>query len=351
MAEHPAPADPAGPPDHSPASGPAAAPDLATRLGPLQLEHPLINASGTMDIFALAETLGPQVLEQPPVAAYTPKTVTLEPRFGNPAPRILETTGGMINAVGLPGPGLKIFAQHELPRLLTLPCPLIVSIGGFRAREYVELAEGLGEALALVAGGSWTDAGWIGAGWVERVGLELNISCPNVHSGCVSIGTDPDETGEVVAAVREVWPGLLIAKLTPNVTDITTIGRAAAEAGADALAAVNTYKGLVIDRETLRPLLGNVTGGLSGPAVKPLALHAVYELFVSVEIPIIGMGGVATVQDVLDFLACGATVVAVGCAGFREPFLARRLAEELREALAGRRLNLNSLVGRAHSPN
>jgi len=178
---------------------------------------------------------------------------------------------------------------------------------------------------------------------------ELNISCPNVHRGCATIGADPAETELVVRAVRPLWPGLLVAKLTPNVTDIVAIGRAAAAAGADALAAVNTYKGLVIDRETLRPYLGNVSGGLSGPAVKPLALRAVYELFATVDVPIIGMGGVATVQDVLEFVACGARVVAVGSAGLKDPWLARMLFEGLRDALAVRGLDLKELVGVAHT--
>ena len=173
------------------------------------------------------------------------------------------------------------------------------------------------------------------AGWTARVGLEANISCPNVHSGCASIGSDPRETRAVVAAIREVWPGLLVAKLTPNVTDIGAIARAAVAGGADAIAAVNTYKGLVIDRQTLRPYLGNITGGVSGPAIKPLALRVVYELV---------RGGRSAsssvwvawraVQDVLDFMACGARVVAVGSAAFRDPWIAQDLADGLAGELA-----------------
>lgn len=314
--------------------------DLAVRLGPLRLEHPLINASGTMEIFELAEALGPQIVEQPPVAAYVSKTVTLDPRLGNPGPRILETVGGLINAIGLPGPGLATFLEYELPRLLMLPCPVIISVGGFSTDEYVTLARGLRDSLGRTVDGDWS----------ERVGLELNISCPNVHSGCAAIGADPGETERVVAAVRKIWPGLLVAKLTPNVADIAAVGRAAATGGADAIAAVNTYKGLVIDRETLRPYLGNVTGGLSGPAIRPLALRAVYDLFPAVEVPIIGMGGVTTAQDVVDFISCGATVVAVGCSVFREPCLAGRLAGELRSALEARGLSLETLLGVAHAP-
>jgi dihydroorotate dehydrogenase (NAD+) catalytic subunit len=322
--------------------GPAASrsPDLAVRLGPLQLAHPLINASGTMEILDLADVLGPEVLTDPPVAAYVPKTITVDARAGNRPPRILETPGGMINAIGLSGEGLEAFAAGRLPRLLRLPCPVILSIGGFSVEEYVTLAAGLRDAVE----------GVLGSGWTGRVGLELNISCPNVHSGCVSIGSDAGETETAVAAVRKVWPGLLIAKLTPNVTDITAIGRAAEAAGADGLAAVNTFKGLVIDRTTLRPYLGNTTGGLSGPAIKPLALRAVYELYDAVKIPIVGMGGVATVDDVLDFLACGARVVALGSAAFREPLLGARLLRDLQQCLSARRLVLGEAVGCAHSP-
>ena len=322
-----------------PHAAPHATPDLSVDLGPLRFRYPIINASGTMEILDLAEVLGPGVLADPPVAAYVPKTITVDARAGNRAPRILETPGAMINAIGLSGEGLEAFVAGRLRRLLELPCPLILSVGGFSLEEYVTLASGLARALEQA----------LGDGWTSRVGLELNISCPNVHTGCVSIGSHPGETETVVAAVREVWPGLLIAKLTPNVTDITAIGRAAEAGGADAIAAVNTYKGLVLDRVTLRPYLGNVTGGLSGPAIKPLALRAVYELFESVKLPIIGMGGVATVQDVLDFISCGAQVVAVGSAAFREPLLGARLASELGEALAAREFTLGGLVGRAHS--
>ena len=314
-------------------------PDLSVGLGPLQLDHPIINASGTMEIFELGDIFGEGVLERPPVAAYVPKTITLQARNGNPPPRILETAAGMINAIGLSGEGLDAFVRDRLPRLLRLPCPLILSIGGFSPQEYVALASGLREPVETA----------LGAGSNAKVGLELNISCPNVHSGCVSIGSDPRETGAVVAAVRKVWPGLLIAKLTPNVTDIGVIGRAAEAAGADAIAAVNTYKGLVLDRTSLKPYLGNITGGLSGPAVKPLALRAVYELFETVTVPIIGMGGVASVQDALEFFACGAHVVAVGSAAFRDPYLPGHLARGLRGALEARGCTLNALRGRAHS--
>jgi dihydroorotate dehydrogenase (NAD+) catalytic subunit len=316
--------------------------DLSVQLGPLRLAHPVINASGTMEIFDLAESMGSDVLQHPPVAAYVPKTITLDPRPGNRPPRILETSGGMINAIGLSGPGLDAFVRDELPRLLDLPCPLVLSVGGFSVKDYVALAAGLRDALdELVDQGT-------GVSWTARVGLELNISCPNVHSACTSIGSDPRETGAVVSAVRAVWPGLLVAKLTPNVADIRVIGQAAEAAGADAVAAVNTYKGLVIDRTTLTPYLGNVTGGLSGPAIKPLALRAVFELFGILRVPIVGMGGIASVQDILEFMACGAKVVAVGSSAFRNPCLVGNLARDMSQALEDRALSLDRLLGKAH---
>ena len=272
------------------------------------------------------------------MAAYVPKTITESPRAGNPPPRILETVGGMVNAIGLPGRGLNAFLSDELPRLLGLSCPVIVSVGGFSVEEYVTSTCDLRDALETLVEGEWT----------ARVGLELNISCPNVHSGCISIGTEPEGTSHVVRAARDQWPGLLVANLTPNVTDIVAVGRSAEEAGADAVAAVNTYKALVLDRHTLSPYLGNTTGGLSGPAIKPLALRAVYELSDGLQVPIIGMGGVASVQDVMEFIACGASVVAVGSAGLKEQACPALLAEGLREKLAEKGLSLDRLQGIAH---
>jgi dihydroorotate dehydrogenase (NAD+) catalytic subunit len=313
--------------------------DLSVQLGPLRLEHPLINASGTLDLFEAAEALGPGLLNDPPVSAYVPKTVTLLPRRGNEPPRILETSAGMLNAIGLPNEGVEAFAANTLPRLLALPRPLLLNVGGFSPHEYAQAALVLRETLGREMGGD---------GWRDRVGLELNISCPNVHSGCMSIGTDPAETQATVAEVRDLWPGLLVVKLTPNVTDLVPVAQAAQAAGADALSLVNTFKGMALDRVSLRPYLGNVTGGLSGPAIKPLALRFVYEAYKAVSIPLIGMGGVATVQDVLEMMACGATVVAVGAAAFSDPWLPARLAAGLGAELQRRDLDLHAVRGLAH---
>jgi dihydroorotate dehydrogenase (NAD+) catalytic subunit len=298
--------------------------DLSVTLGPLSLDYPLINASGTLELLDLAESIDRSLAEEPPVAAYVPKTVTLSPRSGNPPPRIMEVPMGMLNAVGLPSEGVESFVTDELPRLLDLPCPLILSIGGFSPGEYVSLACRLQEALETCEG----------EGWATRIGLELNISCPNVHSGCAAIGGDAAQTEDLVSA--------------PNVSDIAAVARGAERGGADAVAAVNTFKGLALDRHTLRPYLGSVTGGLSGPAIKPLALRCVFELFEGISIPIIGMGGVANVEDVLEFMACGARVVAVGSSGLGEQCLARMLADELRASLVDRGLSVDELVGCAH---
>ncbi len=308
---------------HVPASSADAAAggvDLAVLLGPLHLAHPIINASGTMEIFDLAEVFGEEILERPPVAAYVPKTVTVEARDGNSAPRILETAGGMINAIGLSGEGIEAFIRDRLPRLLRLPCPLIVSVGGFSVDEYTLLASRLREALEDAQGSDWP----------TKAGLELNISCPNVHSGCVSIGSDPKETYEVVSAVRAVWPGLLVAKLTPNVADISAIGRVAETAGADAIAAVNTFKGLVIDRADAETLPGQHHRRIVGTGYQASGATRGLRALQSVSVPIVAMGGIATVQDVLEFMSCGAQVVAVGSAAFREPGLAGRLASRSR---------------------
>lgn len=318
----------------------SAAVDLSVRLGPLTLAHPVVNASGTLDLFDVADSLGTEeggrLLADPPLAAYVPKTVTLSPRRGNEPPRVVETESGMLNSIGLPNPGVHGFVERELPRLLALPRPLVLNVGGFSPGEYAQAVEPLRGALDGAL-----------PGWTSRVGLELNVSCPNVHAGCMLIGAVPDQTAITVRGVREIWPGLLVVKLTPNVADAAPVARAAEAAGADAVSLVNTFKGLVLDRATLRPYLGGVTGGLSGPAIKPLALRMVYEVAQAVSIPVIGMGGVACVQDLLDYLACGASAVAVGAAAFRDPWLYSRLAADLGEELKSRGLSLSEVIGRA----
>jgi dihydroorotate dehydrogenase (NAD+) catalytic subunit len=296
--------------------------DLRTRLCGIELEHPLINASGTLDAL-LAGTLG--------LSAYVTKTVTLEPREGNRPPRIAETPAGMVNSIGLANPGLDRFCNHALPQLAELGVPLIVSVGGWSREQYAVAVRRLAEQPAVRA-------------------IELNVSCPNVDTGCISIGADAAETRELLRRCRQEADLPLLAKLSPTVADIAAIGVAAAEGGADGLAVINTVRGIAIDRTTLRPLLGGGGGGLSGPAVKPVALHAVYTCFRATGLPVIGMGGVETAADCLELLAAGATAVAIGTTLFRDPGAPARIVPELSGLLAAHGFaGLVDAVGRAHN--
>jgi dihydroorotate dehydrogenase (NAD+) catalytic subunit len=297
-------------------------PDLSVRLGPIVLDHPLVDASGTFDLQEYALRYDGDYFRDFPFSAYVPKTVTSEWRTGNPAPRITETPSGMINAIGLENPGVHAWIQ-ELPRWARLRQPVIVSVGGNEPEQYAAVITALEEALAAAS-----------AGQLPRIeGYELNISCPNVSSG-LQIGADPSATREVLAACRQATARFLLAKLTPNVRDVTEIGAAALEAGADGLSLVNTLKAMVLDRVTLKPFLGNRTGGLCGPAIKPIALRMVAEVAQAFPgTPIVGMGGVMTGQDALEFIACGATSVALGAANFTAFEAPVRVLQELRDAL------------------
>jgi dihydroorotate dehydrogenase (NAD+) catalytic subunit len=299
------------------------APDLRVELAGVALAHPVINASGTFDALEQARRFGAAALEPFPFAAYVPKTVTLEARPGNTPPRVTETASGMINAVGLENPGVAAWLA-DLPLLAGVPVPVIVNIGGRQPADYLEVLRRVEERLDD------------GADLPNVVGYELNVSCPNVGRGGLAIGTEAAETARLTAAARALTNRLLVVKLTPNVTDVAAIARAAAESGADALSLVNTLKALVLDPATLRPFLGNRTGGLSGPAIKPVALRMVYEVAEAVDVAVIGMGGVASGRDALEFIACGATAVAVGAATFADPEAPRRIVAELAAELAAR---------------
>ena len=314
----------------------APVPDLAVTLAGLRLEHPVLNASGTFDALETARHYGPEALAPFPFSAYVPKTVTLERRDGNPPPRLTETAAGMINAVGLQNPGIEAYLD-DLPLLAFVPVPVLVNIGGRRPGDYLEVLRRVEERLAAGADGS-----------PQVAGYELNVSCPNVGRGGLAVGTEPGETEKLTAAARALTKRLLIVKLTPNVTDVVAVARAAAEAGADALSLVNTVRALVLDPQTLTPFLGNRTGGLSGPAIKPVALRMVWEVAGALDAPIIGMGGIACGRDVLEFVACGATAVAVGAANFSGPDAPRRIVAELRAELVSRGLpDLAAVRGRA----
>jgi len=297
---------------------------LSVQLGPIRMEHPLLDASGTYDLLEHARRSEGDYFARFPYAAYVPKTVTADARTGNPPPRVTETAAGMINAIGLENPGIDAWIA-ALPQWSALSQSVIVSVGGNAPAQYAAVIERLEHYLASVP----ADAPLI-------EGYELNVSCPNV-SGGLQIGADPAATAHVVAACRAVTGRFLLAKLTPNVGDVTAVARAAVEAGADGLSLINTVKAMVLDRETLRPFLGNRTGGLCGPAIKPIALRMVAEVAQEFpRVPLVGMGGVMTGLDALEFIACGATAVAVGAANFIGPEAPVRILAELRAELAVR---------------
>jgi dihydroorotate dehydrogenase (NAD+) catalytic subunit len=284
--------------------------DLSVSLGRLTLKNPILVASGT---FGYAKEFE-GIIELGRVGAIIPKTVTRHARPGNTPPRTVETAAGLLNSIGLDNDGIDYFVEHHLPRLREISTAIVVNIAGRNYEEFVELAERLGTQRGVAA-------------------IELNISCPNV-SGGVDFGTNPDSTARVVRGVRNVCPQPILAKLTPNVTDVASIAQAAAESGADAVTLVNTFPGMAVNWRTRRPVLGGVTGGLSGPAIKPLALRIVYQVARAVSVPIIGVGGIATMDDVFEFLVAGASAVQIGTANFYDPTVAGRLVEQLPAALA-----------------
>src|SRR5438067_3315727 len=284
--------------------------DLTVTLGRLSLRNPVLVASGT---FGYAREMA-GVVDFAKLGGIVPKTVTRQPRIGNPPPRTLETASGMLNAIGLDNDGIDHFIAHHLPYLRTLPTAIIANIAGKTEEEFIEMAEHIGREAGLAA-------------------VELNLSCPNVAGG-VDFATDPEVTRRVVLGVRDVCPLPLIAKLTPNVTDVVRIARAAAEAGADAVSLVNTFVGMAVDWRRRRPILGNVTGGLSGPAIKPLALRLVWRVARHVGVPVVGIGGIATLDDVMEFLVAGASAVQLGTVNFYDPTASVRIVDDLPGALA-----------------
>jgi len=275
----------------------------------IELEHPIINGSGTFDAIAAHRAFGDALLQRFPFAAFVSKTVTVQPRQGNPPPRLWEVPAGLMNSIGLPNKGLEGYLADDLPRLAQLPVPLIVNVMGFTREQVAELVTAFSARQEVAA-------------------LELNVSCPNVETGLV-IGADPDEVAALLALVRPLTDKPLIVKLTPNVSDVAAVASAAEQAGATALSLINTLRGMALDPKTGSPWLGGTTGGVSGPAVRAIALAHVQAVSQVTKIPLIGMGGVQSGRDALDLLRAGADLVAVGTESFRDPVAGSRIAAEL----------------------
>ena len=296
--------------------------DLSVDLAGLRLKNPVLSASGT---FGYAQEFEPY-LDLSRLGAIVVKTITREPRPGNPAPRVVETAAGMLNAIGLQNVGVEAFIRDKLPYLRRLEPPLIVNVAGESVEDFRELVKRIGDQEGVAA-------------------IELNVSCPNVAGG-LDFAVDPALTYRVVKAAREATRLPIIPKLSPNVTDIRAIARAAADAGADALSLINTLVGMAIDVHTRRPKLANTTGGLSGPAIRPVAVRMVWQAAQAVALPIIGIGGIASGEDAAEFLIAGATAVAVGTASFVDPASAARVVEGLERYCAGQGIaSVRQLIG------
>lgn len=300
---------------------------LSVTLCGIELDNPIIPASGT---FGYGKEFS-ELYDLDVLGSISFKGTTLQPREGNPLPRIAEAPSGMINSVGLQNPGIAAVIHEELPQLRQrFHKPVMANISGFSVEEYVESCERLDQ--------------------IEQVGwLEVNISCPNVHGGGMSFGTDPKQAAAVTSAVRAVTRKPVIMKLTPNVTDIAEIARACEGAGADGLSLINTVTAMRIDLRTRRPVLANVTGGLSGPAVFPIALRAVWQVYQAVSIPLIGLGGISSAEDVIEMMLAGATAVEIGAANLRDPLICPKIIAALPEAMDRYGIRtLKELTGGAH---
>src|SRR5215471_11774496 len=302
--------------------------DLSVDIGSLRLNNPVIAASGC---FGYGVEYA-DVVDLSSLGGVAVKGLFLSEREGHPAPRIVETPAGMLNAIGLQGIGVRRFVDEKLPELRARNATVIVNVCGTTLDEYVEVSRIL------------SDADGVGA-------IELNISCPNIKEGGIQFGCSLHGTHDVVSAVRKVTRLPVIPKLTPNVTDVTSFARAAEEAGADAVSLVNTFLAMAIDVETRRPKLSNGMGGLSGPAIRPIAVRMVWECHQAVKLPILGMGGIATVEDVLEFIIAGASAVQIGTANFADPFVWRTLLDGLDAYLERHKIaRIQDLIGRIELP-
>lgn len=293
----------------------------------ISLDNPVIPASGT---FGFGQEFA-ALYDINCLGSFSFKGTTLDPRFGNPLPRIAECPSGMLNAVGLQNPGVKHVKEVELPALAKIfHKPVMANVSGFSVSEYVSVVEQLSD--------------------VEQIGwFEVNISCPNVHGGGMSFGTCPDAAAEVTRAVRAVTKKPLIIKLSPNVTDIASIAKACEDAGADGISLINTLLGMRMDLRTRKPLLANTTGGYSGPAVFPVAVRMVYQVYDAVKIPIVGMGGVSSAEDVLEMMLAGATAVEVGAANLVDPYASKNIVEALPQVMEQYGIkSLAEIIGAGH---
>ena len=301
---------------------------LGVRLGPLELRNPILTASGTFGYGLEFQDF----VDLSKIGGICTKGLSLSPHAGNPPARIWETPSGMLNAIGLQNVGIEAFLDEKLPRLRELGVTVIANVWGDLEEDYVTVVRALERAEGLAA-------------------VELNISCPNVERGGMLFGNSPSATASLVAKVRAATRRPLIVKLSPNAPDLVESARAARDGGADVLSLVNTFVGMAIDPETARPRLSFGTGGLSGPAIRPLAVRMVYQVAKALPgTPLIGIGGIADLSDVLEFLAAGAAAVQVGTSNFRDPSVSGRLVDELAAYCAERRVTVNDLVGRAHAP-
>lgn len=299
--------------------------NLAVNIGGVQMKNPVTTASGT---FGYGSEYAPY-LDLNRLGAIVVKGITLQPRAGNPTPRLAETPAGVLNSIGLQNPGVELFIEELLPRLAGYDLPVIVNIAGETVQDYGRLAARLDRVPGVA-------------------GIEVNISCPNVKQGGMLFGSDPDMAGEVTGIVKASTGKPVIVKLSPNVTSIVTVAEKVAAAGADALSMINTLLGMSIDVKTRRPVLGNIVGGLSGPAVRPVAVRTVWQVYREVKLPIIGMGGIMTAEDALEFILAGAAAVAVGTANFVNPRATMDVLEGIEKYMAEHGIqNISELVGAA----
>lgn len=299
---------------------------LAVKIGGIAMKNPVATASGT---FGFGSEYAPYIdLNQ--LGALVVKGITLQPRAGNPTPRLVETAAGVLNSIGLQNPGVERFIGELLPGLACFDLPVIVNIAGDTVQDYGRLAARLDRVSGVA-------------------GLEVNISCPNVKKGGMQFGSDPDMAAEVTRAVKAGTDKTVIVKLSPNVTSIAAVAEKVARAGADALSMINTLLGMAIDVKSRRPVLGNVLGGLSGPAVKPVAVRAVWQVYRETGLPIIGMGGIITAEDAIEFILAGATAIAVGTANFVNPQATMDVLAGIKRYIIENDVqDINELVGAAH---